>query len=281
MKFSLIIGTLNRSEAIKSCLKSIFEQTYTDYEIIIIDQSNNNTTENYIKVLNSSNIIYRHVEFKGLSKARNEALKFASGEYFCLIDDDAYYQNNYLEKASMFLENKTILSGYIFDTIKQNSFVKYKKRFNEKYVSLRMIMRLCPSAALVFPMNIIREVGVFDEQFGVGAKYGSGEETDLILRGLQRGYRVKYIENMKLNHPVPNYNSKDGDETIKKVQYFEGLGALFKKHYLDGKIYELKFCYIELILKFKIKLILRFVYENDVIKSQYKGFLRGLRGSIL
>lgn len=80
--FSLIIGTLNRVESIKSCLESIYNQTIDDYEIIIVDQSNDDETENYIKSLCSDKIKYLHVSYKGLSKARNQALKMASGDFF-------------------------------------------------------------------------------------------------------------------------------------------------------------------------------------------------------
>ena len=65
MKFSLIIGTLDRTEAIAICLKSIFEQTWQDYEIIIIDQSSNKLTENYINTLEDKRIKYKH--FTGLT----------------------------------------------------------------------------------------------------------------------------------------------------------------------------------------------------------------------
>ena len=82
MKFSMIIGTLNREKAIKYCLKSLLEQNYENYEIIIIDQSDNDKTEKYVKNLSEKRIKYMHVDYKGLSRARNDALKLASGDYF-------------------------------------------------------------------------------------------------------------------------------------------------------------------------------------------------------
>ena len=92
MKFSLIIGTLNRTEQLKICLKQIDKQIYRDFEVIIVDQSNDNLTYemvNNIKV--GYKIKYFKSEIRGLSRARNIALRKADGKYFCLIDDDGYY----------------------------------------------------------------------------------------------------------------------------------------------------------------------------------------------
>lgn len=275
--FSLIIGTLNRVESIKSCLESIHNQTIDDYEIIIVDQSNDNETENYIKSLSSDKIKYIHVSYKGLSKARNQALKMASGDFFCLLDDDAYYEKHYLEIAYQNIREKRILSGYIFNTIKKDDFVSYKRKLDGKSLPVREIMRTCPSAALVLPMNLIEDIGMFDEEFGVGAIYGSGEETDYLLRSLQKGYEVIYINGLKLMHPIPISKHYDGVINInKEVTYFEGLGALYKKHFLLGKNKRLCICYCELWLKLLIKILLPFRYDT---KSTIK-YLKGLKYGI-
>lgn len=279
MKYSLILGTVNRLDAIKSCIQSIFEQTYKDYEVIIIDQSDNLDTENFILGLDKSNIIYRHVNFKGLSRARNEALKLATGEYFCLMDDDAYYEPDYLESAIGSLEEKVILSGYIFDTIKEKDFVQYNNKYDMKFVSLRMIMRTCPSAALIIPMKLIGECGMFDEEFGVGARYGSGEETDLLLRAIDKGFRIKYLRKMRLKHPVPIRKTElnDVENALKREKYYEGLGALYKKHIGFSMISTLKPLYWEEIIKFVIKKILYTGVRRRYVDAQYMAFKKGYK----
>ena len=96
MLFSLIIGTLNRSDCVKYCLESLRDQFYKNFEVIIIDQSDDDQTENVIQKFDDLDIIYKHVSYRGLSRARNEAMCHAKGDYYCLIDDDAYYSENYL-----------------------------------------------------------------------------------------------------------------------------------------------------------------------------------------
>lgn len=279
MRFSLVIGTLNRLEAIKSCLQSISEQTYSDYEVIIIDQSEGIETEEYIKTINDNRIIYRHVKFKGLSKARNEALKFATGDFFCLMDDDAYYDKNYLEEANKNCDTRVVLSGYIFDTIKNTDFVRYRNKTQKHQVNLREIMKTCPSAALIIPMELIKECGLFDERFGVGATWGSGEETDLLLRGIEKGFIVKYIPYMRVKHPVPIKECLNED-IQKKVKYFEGLGALYKKHMINGNMRKLQTCYYEIWIKFYIKQLLFFKYNRQDVCKMVNGFKNGLEGTL-
>ena len=277
--FSMIIATINRPEALLSCLNSIFNQKYSKYEIIIIDQSDDKKSEKVALSFNDKRIIYEHVNFRGLSRARNYGLKMAHGDYFCLIDDDAFYDEFYLFEAVKHVAPKRILSGYIYDTINNRDFVKYKNRYDQRNVTLRMIMRQCPSAGLIIPMNLIQEVGFFDENFGVGSRYGSGEESDLLLRSIKVGYKVMYIKDSTLKHPVPIpskiTSTKLNEE--KRALYFEGTGALYKKHMCGLGMKKLILCYIEIILKFFVKAIITKGERRYYVKMQYESFLRGFK----
>lgn len=279
MKFSLIIGTLNRPRAIKNCLESLETQTFQDYEIIIIDQSDDKVTKDLVKKVGDPRIIYKHVAYKGLSRARNDALRVASGEYFCLIDDDAYYDYKYLEIAREHIEEKTVLSGYIFDNITVGPFAGYKDDYNHKTLPMRMIIRTCPSAALVIPMSLVKEVGGFDEQLGVGSKYAACEETDLIVRGIAIGYQVKYVRELQLKHPFPIPETADKIDYIKGSSYYRGMGAFYKKH-LDKHIKGLRICYIEVWLKLIIKRFLVFKYNKQDIDMLIDGLKDGLNNYV-
>lgn len=274
MKFSLIIGTLNRPDALENCLKSIDAQTYSEYEVVIIDQSDDNRTENLIKQIGNSKIRYLHVAFKGLSRARNEALKIATGDYCCLIDDDAYYCQNYLEVASNLVDEKVILSGYIFDNITNSQFSDYKNSYNHKELPLRMVLRTCPSAGLVFPMGMIDEVGSFDEKMGLGADYPACEETDLILRAMKKGYHVFYIEELKLKHPYPIPEIKESDNS-KIPYYYRGIGAMYRKHFKQNTIPGLKLCFVEVWGKLLIKRLVYNKARSNEIKKMIEELKKG------
>ena len=83
MKISIIIPTINRPHELLSCLKSLFDSSKDNkdliLEILVIDQSKNFETKN---LCSNFKVKYFHTEIKGLSKARNLGIKNSNGEYF-------------------------------------------------------------------------------------------------------------------------------------------------------------------------------------------------------
>lgn len=95
MKFSIIIPVYNVKDYLKQCLESILNQTYTDYEIIIVDDGSEDGSEvicdEYAK---NNNIMCIHQINQGLSVARNVGIGYARGEYLLFIDSDDYLLDN-------------------------------------------------------------------------------------------------------------------------------------------------------------------------------------------
>ena len=273
--FSLLIGTLNRSGLIEYCLESLRNQTYKDFEVIIIDQSEDDLTEKALEDFRDLTIIYERVSFKGLSKARNEAIRLAKGDFFCLIDDDAYYSEDYLRNIEKHIKNddKAIVSGYIWNTVTKSDFVNYKALSDVKELSYRQVIRYCPSATLSFPKEIISEAGDFDEEFGVGAKYGAGEETDFIIRAMRRGYAVRYFSDIKAQHPHEKLAKSVQAADVKKLlPYNFGIGAMYEKQFCLGNGFSVLFPYIEKIIKLKVKSLL---YRKEVFVKEKEAFWQG------
>lgn len=277
MFFSLIIGTLNRSDCIKYCLESLRNQTYKDFEIIIIDQSEDDLTEKILEDFCDLTIKYERVAFKGLSKARNEAIRHAKGDYYCLIDDDAYYSKDYLSNIEKHIKsnNKTIVTGYLWNCVTKSDFINYKALPEEKKLSHRQVIRYCPSPAISFPKKIISISGNFDEEFGVGAKYGAGEETDFILRAMRQGYAVKYYCDVKAQHPHEKLAANIPAVDIKKkCSYSYGFGAMFEKQFRLGNGMKVFPAFVEKVLRFKLKCLL---YGREDYVKEKEAFWQGMR----
>lgn len=281
MKFSLIVGTLNRPKQIRECMMSLLNQKFRDFEIIIIDQSDDNETSKVINKINSEEIpiIYKKVVFKGLSKARNEALKYTSGEYFCLIDDDAYYDSDYLLIAYSKLKSiknvRIILSGYIYDKSKNEELANYGIAKTGEILSYNKMFLISLSASLIFPISVVKECGNFDERFGVGGEFGACEETDLLIRALRKKYRIIYLKEMKVCHPKTDIALESTD---KAYNYFKGAGALIKKHLIYGLnfhvfIKALRFTFSPIIKQF----LLRETTKSYYYKAKLKGYIEGLK----
>jgi glycosyltransferase involved in cell wall biosynthesis len=87
MKVSVIIPTYNRSELLLEAVKSVLNQTYQDFEIIVIDDGSNDDTEDVINGF-SDKLQYIKQENAGVNAARNRALDLAQGEYIATLDND-------------------------------------------------------------------------------------------------------------------------------------------------------------------------------------------------
>lgn len=99
MKVSVIVPVYNTETYLKKCLDSLVNQTFSDYEIIII---NDGSTDNSINIINDYTNKYSFVKAftkknGGLSSARNLGIEKSSGKYLMFIDSDDYVENNMIE----------------------------------------------------------------------------------------------------------------------------------------------------------------------------------------
>lgn len=109
-KVSLIVPAYNVKKYIRKCIISIENQTYQNYEIIIIDDGSTDGTSDIIleaaagnpkiKVLNGGH--------KGVSNARNMGLDYVEGDYVTFVDSDDFLCENYLEKLVSWLEQENV-----------------------------------------------------------------------------------------------------------------------------------------------------------------------------
>ncbi len=99
MLFSVIVPMYNVEKYAKECIESILNQTYTDFELILVDDG---STDNSGKIIDEyaqkdNRIVAIHKENSGVTSARKEALKNSSGQYIVPIDGDDWIDTNYLE----------------------------------------------------------------------------------------------------------------------------------------------------------------------------------------
>ena len=265
------MATYGRSKEIEKFLISLRNQTYKNFELIVIDQNEDDRAYEIIKKFeNEFKIIYLKVNFKGLSKARNYGLNYVSGDIIAFPDDDCEYPNNLLENVKSFFDNNNfeILSGMAID--KENNkesigrWLKKSKRMN-----IINFMRVCPSACLFIKT---KEKLDFDENFGVNSKYPSSEEMDLVFRLLKKGYKGYFERNIFIYHPYKE------DSKERAYYYGIGMGAFFRKHLKNN---------LKLIIPFVENLIIRpiggmilnvfrrekFLKNYYSFKGRWKGFL--------
>ena len=227
MKISMVMGTLNRKELMERAVESILAQSYTDFEIIIVDQSEEINEDVEKK---DARIKYVHISEKGLSLARNIGLKMASGDIIGLMDDDAVYEHSILGDVSeIFSENDKIgfISGQIIDI---NNMGKEQKSAPQRALNQINFFRHCLSAALFIRKQTISGL-FFDEDLGIGRYLGSAEESDIVLQIMYKKMKGVYVPNIHVYHPRQNGRADISKIDINKHKsYCRGYGAFCAKH---------------------------------------------------
>ena len=274
---SVLLCTLNRPELIKSSISSFLAQTYNKFEIVVIDQSADDRTAESCSAFQDPRIKYHHVDFTGLSKARNYGLKYCSGEYICLGDDDAVYDKDYLRNAAGFLKGKSckyILCGRLKYIDKENTdCYDYDRCEDGQILRQNDLMRIEQSPALILPAKRLTKIGGFDEDFGVGAKYGSGEESDAVLRLLHEGAEARYISGMIVYHG--KHDEIADPDPDKLYKYYVGLGALLKKHIIYRRDRYLLPKLARATAGAYVKWITGDRQQKDIYTQRIKGFNKG------
>lgn len=103
---SIIVPTYNRAAYILEALDSVFVQTYSDYEIIVVDDGSTDNTAEVLKTLvDQDKIHYVHQENGGESAARNHGIRLAQGKYIAFLDSDDLFLPSKLEKQVTFLDD--------------------------------------------------------------------------------------------------------------------------------------------------------------------------------
>ena len=96
-KFSIIIPVYNVEDYIKECLDSILNQTYKDYEVIVV---NDGTKDKSMDIVKKYDVKVINQENQGLSAARNNGAKKAKGEYLFFLDSDDTIEDTLLEELA-------------------------------------------------------------------------------------------------------------------------------------------------------------------------------------
>ena len=101
-KFSIIIPVYNVEKYIKKCVDSVFNQTFKDYEVIVV---NDGTQDKSMEMIKEYDVTIIDQKNQGLSAARNNAVKKAKGDYIIFLDSDDYWRKDLLKEINKSLKN--------------------------------------------------------------------------------------------------------------------------------------------------------------------------------
>lgn len=188
--YSIIIPLYNKEKAIEKTLKSVFQQSFTDYEVLVINDGSTDKSEEKVKRFSDERLRLISTENRGVSQARNLGISESKGKLVAFLDADDYWFPNHLQSVFQLYQNfpeagllatnyqfyysdKKIIQP-VFDDIPTENWRGIVKDFFKS----SMTYRLAWTSAVAVPKVIFDKIGNFDETITLGA----GEDTDLWIR---------------------------------------------------------------------------------------------------
>lgn len=179
MLFTIVIPTYNRAHLISKTLDSIKNQTFKDFEVLIIDDGSTDNTFKAIQPYLNNQFQYYKKENAERAAARNFGTELGKGEYICWFDSDDIMYSNHLEEAKKIIESNNIpsLIALPFE-IKDNNGITLKKFYYKQPINERLYKGNPFACNPVFVKRII----ALENPFNNLRKLSGSEDYELWLR---------------------------------------------------------------------------------------------------
>lgn len=231
MKFSICIPTLNEENYIGGILSCLKEQTFKDFEVIVVDgKSKDMTKDEVMKFTNDFPIRFFEAPKRGVSFQRNYAAKMAKNEYVIFFDADVKIENDFLEKINNHLEKENI---DILTTWNKPISDKPIDEFIYLFMNIFMleaIKKKSPGAVGVF---ICVEKSSFEKIGGFRESVTLGEDYDLAKRLHESGFTYALLRKPKVSVSVRRFDKEGRLNVIIKNLRAAIYYVKDKKSYID------------------------------------------------
>ena len=266
-KVSVIIPTFNRKSFLLNAIDSILAQTYTNIELIIIDDGSSDKTISKLKKYMSKIIVYRQNN-KGVSAARNKGIQLSKYDWVAFLDSDDTWNPKKIEKQKNYLiknpKYKICHTDEIWirNGIRVNPHNKHKKHGGYIFDKCLDMCLISPSSVIIHK-SIFKEVGLFEKNMFVCEDYdmwlrisarfpilylneklitkNGGHLSQLSKKywGMDR-FRIKALENIIRNDSISEkYKNMAKKTLIEKARiYLKGLKK--RNKFKEISIYENK-----------------------------------------
>lgn len=275
MDISVVIVNYNVQYFLEQCILSVQAASKNNTtEIIVVD---NNSTDESCKLLIEKYpnvVLIQNKENVGFSKANNQGVKIAKGDYVLILNPDTIIAEDTLDKIYNYAKTKQnlgVLGVKLIDG--SGKFAPESKRgiptpnasFNKlfgisskrtgKYYATHLeenesgIIKVASGAFMFIKRTVFNEVKGFNEAY-----FMYGEDIDLSMKLLNNGYQNYYFADTQIIHFKGESTTKD----VKYLDYFhEAMRIFYKKHFKLNRVYDffmrigIEFWYLLKYLKFR------------------------------
>jgi glycosyltransferase involved in cell wall biosynthesis len=270
-KFSIVIPLYNKEKDIKNTLDSVFKQTISDYEIVIVNDGSTDNSENIVSSIKDSRIKLISKKNEGVSKTRNYGVEKARAEHIVFLDAHDYWHSNHLENLNSLIINYPKEPWYAtaYEKKHHDSLIipmssplidesgEWKGKVSEFFKN-SLVDCLAWTSAICMKKVFFQELKGFDHTI----THGAGEDTDLWLRAALKS-RLIFSTVISARHNLDGSNRISNTPTLKRTYMdldkyeYEAKTNHYLKQYLD-------------INRYSIALQYKLAKDKESFKKYYK-----------
>jgi glycosyltransferase involved in cell wall biosynthesis len=226
-QFSLIIPTVGRTQELEKMLGSLANQQPADFELIVVDQNEDDRVDRLLSVLAPDIKVSHHrLNRKSLSLARNVGLREASGEIVAFPDDDCWYPAGLLPQVwNWFCDNPN------YDILAVGANDEQGLPSGNRWIQSQCDIRAINVLRTTFSNSLFLKRRALPESIRFDESLLASEETDYILKLMKVGLRARFDRTLYVGHPRRDMLS--GTVSHSRAQkYGQGMGQLVRRHSL-------------------------------------------------
>lgn len=179
---SVVIPTCDRPELLKRAIDSVLRQTFSDLELIVVDDGINEKAETSVKTFSDPRVHYLVSGGRGGSAARNMGIKSSKGTYVAFLDDDDIWVPDKLEKQVALLSSSSTDVGFCFSAVKRDLGNGLEEITNVPQGVGDYFERVLTRFSGILTITLIVKKEVFDKVGGFDESLPSHQEAELMIR---------------------------------------------------------------------------------------------------
>ena len=190
--FSVIIPYYNKEKYIERCIASVLNQTFQDFEIILVDDGSTDKGCEIIKAQYGNKITLILQTNQGVSAARNAGIKVAKYPFVAFLDADDCWHKQFLEKVKTVIDTEEDVKIIGTHYSRSKDFLS-KKQESINYLKFENYFKLALRNTYFTSSSVVISKSFFDNNSAFNPRLKSGEDIDLWLRVVQSGGNAFYI----------------------------------------------------------------------------------------
>ncbi|HYH14370.1 MAG TPA: glycosyltransferase [Flavisolibacter sp.] len=237
---SIIFPAFNSASFIKEAIDSLLQQTFMDFELIIINDGSTDNTEAIVQSYTDSRIVYSKNETnQGLIYTLNKGIKMARGAYIARMDADDICLPNRLAVQKQWLDShpETAVVATLIEFIDENNTVTGYWKLDKLTITFAAIRKVMPYENCIAHPSVMARKSIL-ETYLYNPEQQHIEDYDLWLRLIADGHRIEKIPQVLLQYRV--HSSSITVSKLRKNNFFFKHYA-FKKRYIASRIKAKKF----------------------------------------